>query len=388
MDAKPRVALVRSDNRRGAIAQALTLVSDDLRRVASPEVLLKPNLVSHSRQGPSTHADALSATLDALFAAGSQRVTVAEGASDAAAGFERMGYLRETAGRPVSYFDINRDEDAWEMLDLVGVDGRTLRARVSRTIAGSSCRVSLALAKTHMIVPLTMTLKNMLSSIHPADRVMMHGYPAGQNGTKGWKRHIVNWLKRDDLLVNLATRTMGRGRNLVHAARRLDSIDGHTRLNGSERHFLKSVAAMQANLVALNHLVRPHFGVIDAFVGMHREGPRHGTPIRLGIAAAGADPVAVDAVVAASMGFDPMEIGYLRDADAAGLGVARLDAIEIVGDRLATVIRKCVPHSTHVIQRHVSSVVGRPVGAAGPALRGPHASGSRTLAGRPKESDA
>jgi uncharacterized protein (DUF362 family) len=361
-------------------------VADDLKRVASPSSLLKPNLVSHRRQGPSTHADALSATLDAMFAAGAQRVTVAEGAGDAAAGFDRMGYLRETAGRPVSYFDINRDEDAWEMLDLIGVDGRTLRARVSRTVAGSGCRVSLALAKTHMIVPLTMTLKNMLSSIHPADRVMMHGYPAGQNGTKGWKRHVVNWLKRDDLLVNLATRMMGRGRNLVHSARRLDAVDGHARLNGSERHFLRSVAVMQSNLVALNRLVRPHIGVIDGFVGMHREGPRHGTPIRLGIAAAGTDPVAVDAVVAAVMGFDPMTIGYLREADAAGLGVARLEEIEIVGDRLASVKRKCVPHSTYVVQRHVSSVVGRAAEVAGLTFRGPHDPASRSLAGRPKES--
>ena len=383
MDSNPRVALVRSDNRRGAIAQALTLVADDLRRAVAPDTLLKPNLVSHTRQGPSTHADALSATLDALLAAGSSRVVIAEGASDASVGFEHLGYLRETAGRPVSYFDINRDETDWEMLELLGVDGSPLRARVARTVAGSACRVSLALAKTHMIVPLTMTLKNMLSSIHPADRVMMHGYPPGQNGSKGWKRHVVNWLKRDDLLVNMMTRLMGRGRNLLHAARRLGAIDGHNRLNGSERHFLRSVAAMQANLVALNLMVRPHVGVVDGFVGMHREGPRHGTPIRLGIAVAGTDPVAVDAVAAAAMGFDPMAIGYLRDADAAGLGVARLEGIEIVGDPLASVRRRCVPHSTHVIQCHAQSVPGRPAESAPFQLQGPH---SILNARRPKES--
>ena len=33
-------------------------------------------------------------------------------------------------------------------------------------------------------------------------------------------------------------------------------------------------------------------------------------------------------------------------------GVANLEAIEIVGDPLASVARKCVPHSNHAIQRH------------------------------------
>ena len=46
-------------------------------------------------------------------------MTVAEGASDATAGFERFGYRRECWGRPVEFFDINRDETDWEPLELV-----------------------------------------------------------------------------------------------------------------------------------------------------------------------------------------------------------------------------------------------------------------------------
>src|SRR5262249_40552391 len=140
-----KVAVVRGDRRRGAIAQALALVAPDLGSCVTPHVLMKPNLVSQRRQLASTHADALSATLDAVFAAGAAGVTGAEGASDATAGFDRFGHRAEARGRPVRFFDINRDETAWDPLELTGIDGSTRIARVSRTVTQAGCRVSLAL---------------------------------------------------------------------------------------------------------------------------------------------------------------------------------------------------------------------------------------------------
>ena len=105
---------------------------------------------------------------------------------------------------------------------------------------------------------------------------------------------------------------------------------------------------MNRNLVALSRVAKPHISVVDGFVAMHREGPRHGTPIKLGTVVAGTDAVAVDAVAAAVMGFDPMRVGYLEYAHEAGLGIADLDAIAIVGDPIASVARRCVPHSNDV----------------------------------------
>ncbi len=52
------------------------------------------------------------------------------------------------------------------------------------------------------------------------------------------------------------------------------------------------------------------------------------------------------------MGFDPRSIGYLAYAQAAGLGAIDLDQIEILGDPIATVARRFVPHSNHALQRH------------------------------------
>jgi uncharacterized protein (DUF362 family) len=363
-----RVALVKSDNRRGAVAQSLELVRDDVQRVVRGDVVLKPNFVSHRRALPSTHPDALSATLDALLAAGAGPVTIAEGASDARAGFENLGHRREVEGRPVRFFDINREETRWDGLGLWGVDGEALEARVSRTIARAGCRVSLALMKTHVNVGLTMGLKNMLSGVHPEDRVRMHGYRGG-NGSTGWKRPVVEFLKGDSRLVNALTRLQGRVRYGLNRLNGKLADESGRKLSAADRGFLRSVVALNRNLVALTRAVGPHLSVLDGFVAMHREGPRHGTPIRLGLALAGTDPVAVDAVGAAAMGFDPMRVGYLRLAHEAGLGVADLGRIEVVGDRLDRVRRRCVPHSNVVVHRHWDGL--------GSAIPAPHIDASR-----------
>ena len=371
MENQVKVAVVRDSRRRAAVAQALALVADDIRDRISPRVLLKPNIVSHERQPASTHVDAFSATLDALFAAGAREVVVAEGASDASAAFDRFGLRREASGRPVRFLDLNRDETDWIPLELIDSDGiATREARVSRTVVEADCRVSLALAKTHVTTGVTLGIKNMLSSVHPDDRVMMHGSARGGNGYSGWRKLVVNWLKGDSLAVNSATRTMGRVRNVLAFLSRKHGPNGWNKLSKRDLAFLRSVAAMHRNLVALSSLVKPNLTVIDAHKAMHGEGPRHGTPIRLNVAIAGTDAVAVDSVAANLLGFAPRSIGFLVLAERAGLGVADLDAIAIVGDALNDVRKACRPHSNHHVQRHWDRLI-LPNNAVVPA---PHAS--------------
>ena len=82
---------------------------------------------------------------------------------------------------------------------------------------------------------------------------------------------------------------------------------------------------------------------------MEGEGPRHGTPVRLDVAIAGTDAVAVNTVAAALLGFDPNSIGFLVLAGRAGLGSADLKTITIGGDALGDVRKICRPHSNHYI---------------------------------------
>jgi uncharacterized protein (DUF362 family) len=74
------------------------------------------------------------------------------------------------------------------------------------------------------------------------------------------------------------------------------------------------------------------FAVMDGTSAGNGAGPRIMTPEQKNVILASADQVAIDAVSAKMMGFDPMSIPYIRIAHDAGLGVGDPREIEIVGD--------------------------------------------------------
>lgn len=354
--AAPKVALVKTNRRRDGVAEALALLSDEIAAIAHGEVVIKPNLVSHRNQLASTHVDTLSATVDRFLAAGARSITIAEGASDASEGFTAFGYRDVLRGLPVRFFDVNRDETEWDEIELRGIDGSTRIARISRTLARAQTRVSLALCKTHVNTVATFSLKNMLSCIHPDDRTMMHGYAPGRAAWTGWRGAAVRFLKGDDLAVRSTTRLLGRLKRIKFRLEGKDRTTNPKPLSAADAAFLRSSAALGSNLAALSRRVKPHFAVVDGFIAMHREGPRHGTPYPLGAIVAGRDSVAVDAVAAAVMGFDPFSIDHIVKIHYEGLGTADLDAIEIVGDPLSTVRRPLVHHSHFTILRRIGEV--------------------------------
>jgi len=71
--------------------------------------------------------------------------------------------------------------------------------------------------------------------------------------------------------------------------------------------------------------------IVDAIIGMEGQGPHAGTPVEMNLIVAGQDTVAVDAVCAYIMGFDPVEIPAVRIAATEGLGEIDLGRMELVG---------------------------------------------------------
>ena len=65
---------------------------------------------------------------------------------------------------------------------------------------------------------------------------------------------------------------------------------------------------------------------------MRGPGPRTMRPVIKDVMLASEDQVAIDAVAAQMMGFDPMSLPYIKLADEAGLGNGRHENIEVVGD--------------------------------------------------------
>jgi uncharacterized protein (DUF362 family) len=105
-------------------------------------------------------------------------------------------------------------------------------------------------------------------------------------------------------------------------------------LLNTKRHYTHSW--IHETLVDLLHIQREiHsglFAVMDGTTAGDGPGPRTMRPVIKDVMLASSDQVAIDAVAAAMMGFDPMSLLYLKMADEQGLGHARRQDIEIVGD--------------------------------------------------------
>ena len=269
--AKVKVAVVRSVNRRGAVAEALSLIREELLLRVSPHALILPHLSARSGSRHSTHLDVIAATVDALLGNGSERITVASAppapGANARERFEDLGYIGETWRRPVSF--------------------ETIDAETRKSALEAGCRISLTVPETGGFVG-GLGLANLVLSLIPAE----HTFPA-----------------------------RARNRSLISGI--------------LSRLLPASVHRIEAERLALTCLraLPPTFSLVDTFPASRRSGPNRGRWATPGLVIAGADPVAVDAVAASLLGFGRAARRFLVDAAELGLGVADLDRIEIIGDR-------------------------------------------------------
>jgi len=102
------------------------------------------------------------------------------------------------------------------------------------------------------------------------------------------------------------------------------------------RHYAhKYIHEVMVDLLLMQRELHPNvFAVMDGTVAGDGAGPRTMIPKIQNVILASSDSVAIDAVAAKMMGFDPMSIPYLRMATEMGLGEGRIDRIEILGDSI------------------------------------------------------
>jgi uncharacterized protein (DUF362 family) len=87
------------------------------------------------------------------------------------------------------------------------------------------------------------------------------------------------------------------------------------------------------DLLAIQKEIHPGiFALMDGTTAGNGAGPRMVQPVLKHVILASADQVAIDAVAAKLMGFDPLSIKYIRLAHERGLGVGDPREIELVGD--------------------------------------------------------
>jgi len=87
------------------------------------------------------------------------------------------------------------------------------------------------------------------------------------------------------------------------------------------------------DLLTIQQEIHPGlFAVMDGTIAGTGPGPRCMRPVVKNVLLASADQVAIDAIAAKIMGFDPLQLDYIRLAHEKGLGIGDPREIEVVGD--------------------------------------------------------
>jgi uncharacterized protein (DUF362 family) len=95
-------------------------------------------------------------------------------------------------------------------------------------------------------------------------------------------------------------------------------------------HAHKKIHEVLVDLLSIqNEIHKGIFAVMDGGVCGNGAGPRTMKPFTGNLILAGEDQVAIDAVAARIMGFDPLKIDYIKMAHDMGLGTGDIDQIEI-----------------------------------------------------------
>jgi uncharacterized protein (DUF362 family) len=108
-------------------------------------------------------------------------------------------------------------------------------------------------------------------------------------------------------------------------------------LLATHRHYTHSwIHRTLVDLLAIQKEIHSGiFAIMDGTTAGNGPGPRTMIPVIKDYMLASSDQVAIDAVSAKMMGFDPMSLEYIRVAHEDGLGVGDPHDIEIVGDDIS-----------------------------------------------------
>ncbi|MFH1632288.1 MAG: DUF362 domain-containing protein [bacterium] len=285
------VSLETGENRRKVVANAIEALGDSFmdRCRQAETILIKVNLVHHERQLASTHVDAVRGVIDVIRFGSRGRIIVGDTSYHGTkAAFRNFGYERLVDEYvDVELRDLNDDDfiDGYSMKS----DGTHNPIRRCRTAVEADFKISLTPMKMHRDTAVSLSVKNWtIGTWVVPPRVSASGTV--------WARWP--WLHEE----------------------------------GDWAH--------HASIAELYRQVPCDVGVIDGILAMEGDGPSRGTPVEMGVALAGMDPVAVDAVGATLMGVDPGDVGYLAMCAERGLGIIDLAKINIPPMMMAELTRE------------------------------------------------
>jgi uncharacterized protein (DUF362 family) len=256
--------------------------------IGNRRVVIKPNCVIIDKPLCATHADQLEGILEFLKSIGKTNIVIAESPANGSAidGFANYGYDKLAAKYQVKL--VNLDMEKFEIVQCIDQkDMQPHPVRVAKMMMdpANNFVVSAAKFKTHDLVGITLSLKNVVVGAGIKDSGAGLGRPGFGGG-------------RSD-------------KPLMHGG---------------------GTYGINYNLFTLSSKLHPDLAMIDGYEGMEGTGPVNGTPVSQKVAIASLDWLAADRVGAELMGVDFSKIGYLSYCAKAGnRGQADLAKIEIVG---------------------------------------------------------
>ncbi|MBL7214015.1 MAG: DUF362 domain-containing protein [Desulfobacteraceae bacterium] len=270
-----KVALVKGDDRKANIRQALELVADDI-DLKGQRPVIKVNFVSTYRPLSATHPDAARAVVEFLKDRGEKDIAVAEGATEGTTprGFREYGYYELAKEYGLELIDLN-DPDSFKVVYVIHPDMKPHPVRLAQTMLDpDNYIISVTRIKSHLQVGVTLTAKNVImGAIMIMDKVRMHPSQAGNR-------------------------------------------------------------VLDYNLFTVMQHLHIDLAVLDGFEGMEGDGPLNGDPVDHRLALAGRDYLAVDRVGTEVMGTDFDEIRYLNYLWDSGIGEGDLSKIEVIGETI------------------------------------------------------
>lgn len=284
-----KVSLASTNDRYHTVFNVLTNLTTEINSLInqldekSDYILIKPNCVASRQPKCATHVDAIKAVLDFLAPLWDGRVILAEGsAENTIEAFDCYGYVKLKPDYPKLEFLDLNYSDAI-FVDIFDQSLKPLTVKISNTVAEAPLRISVGPPKTHDNVIFTASIKNMA---------------------------VASILKED--------------RGLIHQGNR----------------------AINRSIAALYEYTFPHLAVVDGWQAMEGDGPINGKLVDTKFAAASTNPIALDAVVAQMLGFNPVQIGYLNI-----LGAAKaIEKLETIGADPRSLQFHLRPHRTYLEQ--------------------------------------
>jgi len=320
---RSRVALIKGDDRQGNIDAALRAVEDDIDLTGKTNVFIKVNFVSTTKPLAATHVDAVRAVLRFVRERYDGRITVGESTIvPAREGFTNYGYQGLVDEFGVELVDMNDGE--WVKVGVYDAHLDPMKLRFSKTAADSDYRIVVGPPKTHDVVVVTLSIKNL---------VMGALYYRVKKGSGGAVRGV---LKRAYYSLPSSVRQSAR------VSRARDTAAAQ--VGGDKRKMHQGYPVHNLNLYLVAAAYLPHLSVIDGFVGMEGEGPEGGDPVDWGVAIASTDPLAADCLATRLMGFDVEDVGYLWYCWQKDLGAGSIDEMEILGADPEACRRPFRPH--------------------------------------------